>query len=469
MSLWTSDQAVEATGGVTGSDWAATGVSIDTRTLAPGDLFVALKDVRDGHDFVAAAFEAGASAALVSNVPDGVDASWCLVVDDVLRALARLGAAGRARTAAKVIGITGSVGKTTAKEMLRKALEGQGNIHAAVASYINLWGVPLTLARMPTDTDFAIIEMGMNHAGEIAPLTRLARPNVAMITTIAPAHLENLGSMEAIALEKATIFEGLEPEGVAVVPMDVETRDILLEGAKAHAAEVVTFGESEAADLQLSQVIVSDDATIMRLATEEGARLAKLSVAGQHYAMNAVGVLLTIAAAGADMTQAAMALSQWQPVEGRGQRERIPLSATDDIAIELIDDAFNANPVSLAAGLAVLASVVPERGARRVAVLGDMLELGPEAEAMHAEIADLSAIEQVDVVHTSGPLMAHLHAALPGAKRGLQTENAQDMCRQIAAQLRPGDVVLVKGSKGSRVPTVVDALRKLGQSVGAKV
>jgi UDP-N-acetylmuramoyl-tripeptide--D-alanyl-D-alanine ligase len=464
MSLWSAAEAAEATGGTVASAWEAEGVSIDTRTLVPGELFVALAAARDGHDFVAQALEQGAAAALVSHVPDGVDPGKCLVVDEVLPALERLGVAARARTEAKVIAVTGSVGKTTAKDMLRKALEGQGNIHAAVASYNNHWGVPLTLARMPADTDFAIIEIGMNHAGEIAPLAKMARPHVAMITTIAPAHLENLGSMEAIAAEKAAIFEGLEPGGIAVVPLDVAEREILLrEGARC-AAEVVTFGETEGADLQLSDVIIADDTTIMRVATPDGARLAKLSVAGRHYASNAVGVMLAVAAAGADLTQASMVLSHWQPVEGRGQRERIVLSQTDDIAIELIDDAFNANPTSMAAGLEVLAGTEPPRGGRRIAILGDMLELGERAEAMHAEVADLPAMEAIDQVHTSGPLMAHLHAALPGAKRGLHTETAQEMCQNIVQHLRPGDVVLIKGSKGARVSLVVDALRKLGQS-----
>ncbi len=465
MSLWTAAEAADATGGKVASDWVAEGVSIDTRTLQPGDLFVALAAARDGHEFVAQALEKGAAAAMVSHVPEGVDPAKCLVVDEVLPALERLGVAARARTDAKVIGITGSVGKTTAKEMLRKALEGQGNIHAAVASYNNHWGVPLTLARMPRDTDFAVIEMGMNHAGEIAPLTKMARPHVAMITTIAPAHLENLGSTEAIAAEKGAIFEGLEPGGIAVVPLDVAEKDILIEAGKVHAAEVVTFGETEGADLQLSDVIVSEASTVMRVATPDGARLAKLSVAGRHYAQNAVGVMLAVAAAGADLTQASMVLSQWEPVEGRGQRERIALSRTDDIAIELIDDAFNANPTSLAAGLEVLAGITPPRGGRRVAVLGDMLELGAEAEAMHAGVADLPTMDAVDVVHTCGPLMAHLHSALPEAKRGLHMDTAAEMCPRIARELRPGDVVLVKGSKGSKVSLVVDALRKLGQSV----
>ncbi|WP_224815322.1 UDP-N-acetylmuramoyl-tripeptide--D-alanyl-D-alanine ligase [Hasllibacter sp. MH4015] len=467
MNLWTSEDATAATGGVTGT-WLADGVSIDTRTLQPGDLFVALAAERDGHDFVAQAFAKGAAAALVARVPDGVEAEKCLVVKDVLVALEDLGKAARARTDAHVIAITGSVGKTTAKEMLKSALRGQGKIHAAVASYNNHWGVPLTLARMPPDTDYAVIEIAMSNPGEIAPLTRMARPHVALITTIAPAHLEAFGVIEGIAAEKASIFEGLEPGGVAVVPMDVETKDILLEAARKHAQEVVTFGEDGEADLRLADVLLTEDSTVMRIATADGARLAKLSVAGRHYASNAVAILCAVAAAGADPTMASMALSQWQPVEGRGQRERIQLSRTDDIAIEIIDDAFNANPASLSAGLEVLAAIKPVRGGRRIAVLGDMLELGHEAEAMHADVADLETVAAIDLVHTSGTLMEHLHLALPGAKRGLHTETAAQMCKELPRTLRPGDVVLIKGSKGSRISLVVDALRKLGQSVEDK-
>ncbi|OAN71942.1 UDP-N-acetylmuramoyl-tripeptide--D-alanyl-D-alanine ligase [Jannaschia sp. EhC01] len=465
MTLWTAESAAEATGGTARGTWQASGVSIDTRTIEPGDLFVALAAARDGHEFVAQALEAGACAALVSHIPDGVDPDKCLVVDDVLPALERLGQAARARTNARVIAITGSVGKTTAKEMLKQALSGQGKIHAAVASYNNHWGVPLTLARMPADTDYAVIEIGMSNPGEIAPLTRMARPHVALITTIAPAHLEAFGRIEGIAEEKASLFEGLEPDGVAIVPLDVGTAQILIDKAKAHAAEVITFGETEGADLRLTDVMLSDDSTVMRIATDEGGRLAKLSVSGRHYAANAVGVLCAVAASGADTTQAAMALSHWQPVAGRGQRERIQLSQTDDIAIELIDDAFNANPASLASGLEVLAAATPARGARRIAILGDMLELGEDAAQMHADVAALASIEAVDVIHTCGPLMAHLQAALPGAKRGLHEATAQDLCRAVPRTLRPGDVVLVKGSKGSRVSLVVDALRKLGQSL----
>ncbi len=465
MSLWTAAEAATATGGVAAGEWVAEGVSIDTRALAPGDLFVALAAARDGHDFVAQALAAGASAALVSRIPEGVDPAHCLLVDDVLPALVRLGQAARARTGARVVAVTGSVGKTTAKEMLRAVLSAQGRTHAAVASYNNHWGVPLTLARMPADTEFAVIEIGMNAPGEIAPLARQARPHVATITTIAPAHLEAFGVIEGIAAEKASIFEGLEPGGVAVVPLDVGTAAILLEAARRHGGSMVTFGETEGADLRLTNLRLSEDATILRIDAHGAERLLKLPVAGRQYAVNALAVLATVDALGADPAEAAIALAHWQPVEGRGMRERIALSHTDDIAIELIDDAYNANPTSLAAGLEVLARAQPVRGGRRIAVLGDMLELGPDGPAMHAEIADLPSITAVDVVHTAGILMEHLHQALPGARRGIHMETAPALTREIIRTLRPGDVVLVKGSKGSRISLVVDALRKLGHSI----
>ncbi|MFV0301597.1 MAG: UDP-N-acetylmuramoyl-tripeptide--D-alanyl-D-alanine ligase, partial [Paracoccus sp. (in: a-proteobacteria)] len=245
MSLWTASDAAAATGGRAQGDWAALGVSIDTRTLRPGDLFVALKAERDGHDFVAQALEKGAAAALVSRIPEGVAPSApLLIVPDVLAALEALGRAGRARTQAKVIAITGSVGKTSTKDMARVALTGQGRIHAAEASYNNHWGVPLTLARMPVATDFAIIEIGMNHPGEIAPLARMARPHVAMITTIAAAHLEAFGAIEGIACEKGAIFEGLLPMGTAIIPEDLTTTPILRDAADAAGALVVGFGRS---------------------------------------------------------------------------------------------------------------------------------------------------------------------------------------------------------------------------------
>lgn len=453
MTLWTSDAAARATGGRATRDFAITGVSIDTRTLRPGDLFVALKDVRDGHDFVAQALDKGAAAALVSRIPEGVapDAPL-LVVPDVLAALESLGRAGRARMQGKVIAITGSVGKTSTKEMARIALTGQGVIHAAEASYNNHWGVPLTLARMPENTDFAIIEIGMNHPGEIEPLARLARPHVAMITTVAAAHLEAFGAIEGIAREKGAIFAGLTQPGTAIVPEDLPVTQLLRDCADEAGAIVIGFGQHGMAKPLKAETV--DGTTRVRARILGETVDFTLASAGTHFAMNAVGVLAALSAAGADPAAAAKHLADWNPPLGRG--------AVEDLGgLRLIDDAYNSNPTSLSAGLATLARLT---GGRRVAILGDMLELGPDELAMHAGMAQDPSIPAVDLVHTAGPRMRALHEALPENRRGVHAETAAELALRIGDLVATGDIVLVKGSKSSRVSTVVDALRRTRQS-----
>jgi UDP-N-acetylmuramoyl-tripeptide--D-alanyl-D-alanine ligase len=452
MTLWTAEEAAAATGGLAQGVWAASGVSIDTRTIQPGDLFVALTDARDGHDFVAQALDKGASAALVSRIPDGVASNApLLIVPDVLAALEGLGRAGRKRMTGKVVAITGSVGKTSTKDMARVALTGQGRIHAAEASYNNHWGVPLTLARMPRHTDFAIIEIGMNHPGEIAPLSRLARPHVAMITTVAAAHLEAFGAIEGIAREKGAIFEGLEPIGHAIIPEDLPVTQILRDCADAAGALVMGFGRDGQAKLMQAK---TDDGTLKCRARISGETLDfTLQTTGSHFALNAVGVLAALAAAGADVKEAAMRLGDWLPPKGRG--------AVEDLAgLRLIDDAYNANPTSLSAGLATLAAL---GGGRRVAILGDMLELGADEIPMHRDMAHDPSMVQVDLVHSAGPRMRHLHDALPPAKRGVWAETAEELAARVVDLVTPGDVVLVKGSKSSKISTVVDALRRAAQ------
>ena len=451
--LWTAAEAAAATQGRVTADWTATGVSIDTRALQPGDLFVALKDVRDGHDFVAQALEKGAAAALVSRIPEGVPADApLLIVPDVLRGVEDLGCAGRARMRGKVIAITGSVGKTSTKEMARIALAGQGRIHAAEASYNNHWGVPLTLARMPADTDFAIIEIGMNHPGEIAPLARMARPHVALITTVAAAHLEAFGAIDGIAREKGAIFQGLEPVGTAIIPEELPVTQILRDCADAAGAIVLGFGRHGMA--QLVQAKPEDGSLKCRARITGETVDFTLQTTGAHFALNAVGVLAALSAAGADLRQAARHLADWQPPKGRGAVEQLS-------DLRLIDDAFNANPASLAAGLATLAGL---QGGRRVAILGDMLELGADEIALHRAVADDPAMAQVDLVHSAGSLMRHLHDALPAARRGEWAETAAELAARAADLVAPGDIVLVKGSKSSKISAVVDALRKSVQT-----
>lgn len=467
-ALWTSDEAAAATGGTATRDFSITGISIDTRTLVPGDLFVALKDQRDGHDFVAQALEKGAAAALVSRRPEGVapDAPL-LIVGDVLRGLEDLGRAGRARSHAKVAAITGSVGKTSTKEMLRVMLGAQGKVHVAEASYNNHWGVPLTLARMPRETDLAVLEIGMNHPGEIAPLARLARPHVVMITTVAPAHLAAFGGIEGIAAEKGAICEGLEPGGTAVLPGDLEVTPILLEAARAASARIVTFGEGEAT-WALTSAIVTPDVTVGTAATPPGPLDFKVASPGRHFAVNALGALAVAAAMGADPAVAATDLGAWAPPAGRGMREKIALDPLDEaLSFDLIDDAFNANPASVAAGLGLLLAATPRNGigriekGRRIAVLGDMLELGPDELALHAEIAGLPGMAQVDLVHCVGPRMRALYEALPVRQRGEWVATAPELAARAAQLVDAGDVLLVKGSKGIRVSLVVAALRAL--------
>ncbi|MGX9357361.1 UDP-N-acetylmuramoyl-tripeptide--D-alanyl-D-alanine ligase [Roseobacteraceae bacterium S113] len=467
--LWTAAAAAAASGGRATSDWSATGVSIDTRTLQPGELFVALKAARDGHDFVAQALEAGAGAALVSRIPEGVapDAPL-LIVEDVLAGLEALGRAARARTQARVVAITGSVGKTSTKEMLRDMLSAQGTTHAAEASYNNHWGVPLTLARMPEATQFAVIEIGMNHPGEIAPLAAMARPHVAMITTVAAAHLEAFESLEGIAREKASILDGLEPGGVAVLNADIDQAPILGAWAAQHAAQTHWFG-ALAEGYTLGEVIVQNDTTVASATTPAGPLHFKIQSAGRHFAMNGLGALACVAAPGADLARAATALGQWSPYKGRGAREIISLDPADTRAtLTLLDDSYNANPTSMAAALDVLAAaeVTHDIGrvskGRRIAVLGDMKELGQTEVALHAGLAGHPAMEAIETIHCVGPLMAHLHEALPADKRGLAFETAQEMAAALPRTLDAGDVVLVKGSLSTGLAAAVDVIRKMG-------
>jgi len=468
--LWTSQDAAAATGGRNTTDWAANGVSIDTRTLKPGDLFVALKDVRDGHEFVAQALAKGAAGALVSRVPEGVTGEApLLIVPDVLKALEDLGRAARARTTARVVGVTGSVGKTSTKEMLRVVLGGQGRVHAAEASYNNHWGVPLTLARMPQATDFAVIEIGMNHPGEIAPLARLARLDVAMITIVAPAHLEAFENLEGIAHEKAAILDGLVPGGVAVLPGDLPVSGILLDKARATGAKILTFGAGEGMDFTLIAADLGPAATVVRAKRHGQPMLYKVRSPGRHFASNGLGALAVADALGLDPVIAVHDLGLWAPPVGRGTRERIVMDVVEETTFDLIDDAFNANPASLAASLDVLIAATPEDGVgrvgkgRRIAILGDMLELGPQEGDLHRAVARHPGLAAIDTIHCVGPRMKLLHAALPRAQRGEWVEAAPELASRARTLIDAGDIVLVKGSKGIKVSLVVDALRKLGQ------
>jgi UDP-N-acetylmuramoyl-tripeptide--D-alanyl-D-alanine ligase len=469
--LWTSAEAEAATGGKSTVDWVASGVSIDTRTLQKGDLFVALSAARDGHEFVALALEKGAAAALVSHIPDGMNEDApLLVVPDALNGLEDLGRAARARTDARIVAVTGSVGKTSTKEMLRAMLGDQGRTHASVASYNNHWGVPLTLARMPAGTEYGVIEIGMNHPGEIAPLSKMARPHVTLITTVAAAHLEAFDNIEGIALEKASVMEGLEYGGVSVMNNDIDTAAILQ--AKAHDLKRrdVGFGE-HGFDYVLKDVQTVGDTTIVQATANEQPLLFKIATAGRHFAMNGLGALAACEALGADLALAAGSLGRWSPFEGRGAREVIVLDPVEThLTLELIDDSYNANPTSMAASLEVLAAAAVTNNTgrlakgRRIAYLGDMKELGPKAEALHVEMAIHNAAAELDTIHCIGPLMKAMYDALPDAQKGRWTETSAEMVQGIRRDLDAGDVVLAKGSLSMKLGLVVDAIRKMGHS-----
>jgi UDP-N-acetylmuramoyl-tripeptide--D-alanyl-D-alanine ligase len=458
--LWTIDAMANAMGATRAGRLPAAvgGLSIDTRTLKPGEAFFAIKgDARDGHDFVPAALKAGAGIAVVAaDRAEGFGDAPLLIVADVLDGLRDLARAARARSHAKMIAVTGSVGKTSTKEALRTALSRDGETHASVASYNNHWGVPLSLARCPQSARYAVFEVGMNHAGEIEPLTRLLRPHVAIITTIEPVHLEYLGSIEAIAYAKAEIFLGLEPGGAAVLNRDNPQFDLLARAAiEAKVGRVVTFGEHAGADARLISCALQPDSSTVHARILGADVTYKLGAPGRHLVLNSLAVLAAAAVAGADLALAALALAGMQPAAGRGTR--ITLEWPGGQAL-LIDESYNANPASMRAALALLGQAdVGPRG-RRIAVLGDMLELGPQGAALHAALAENVIEDDIDLVYCCGPLMRALWEALPSGRRGGYAEVSAALEPQVLAALQPGDTLMVKGSNGSRMGPIVKAL-----------
>ncbi len=458
--LWTAQEAARATGGrlVNGDAWTARGVSIDTRTLEPGDLFVALKDVRDGHDFLAQAFVSGASAALISDESKADGFGPTLVVPDVLEALRKLGEAARERSGAKRVAVTGSVGKTSTKEALAVCLSASGQTHRSVKSYNNHWGVPLTLARMAPESRFAVFEIGMNHRGEILPLTKLVRPHAALVTTIAPAHVENLGSLEAVADEKGDIYAGLEPAGAALVPNEAPHASRLIDAAERNGATVIRFGREAECEARLVRFDMHETGSTAEAEILGRTIRYRIGVEGAHWALNSVAALATADMVGADLDAAAHALEHLRAFDGRGVAARVEAPFG---AFMLVDDAYNANPASMAAAFATLGARRPGQGGRRIAALGDMLELGPDERAYHAGLAAPLQQAGVELVFAAGPRMAALMEALPPSMCGGYAETADALIPVIAGSLRAGDIVLVKGSNGSKMSRVVSALSRL--------
>ena len=458
--LWTSADIEAATGGRASAPFEVSGVTFDSREAGAGDLFVAMPGtVSDGHDFVDQAFGQGAVAALVSRSVSGQH----VLVPDVAEALTALAVTARRRTGATVIGVTGSVGKTSTKEALAAALERsrKGPVHRSVKSYNNHTGVPLSLARMPQDTRFAVLEMGMNHAGEIAGLTRLVRPNVALVTAIASAHIEQLGSMEAIADAKGEIFQGLEEEGIAVIPEDSPYRDRLVRSARDHADRTITFGRSADADVATMAAARSDDGGSLVTARLVDSELTfTLSQRGEHWISNALAVLAVVEAVGGDLAAAGLALADLGGLKGRGERHQVKVDGGVDGQgwALLIDESYNANPASMAATLASLGS--EQLTGRRIAVLGPMRELGPQAEAMHIALAGPVRDAKVERLVLVGEEMRGLAAALadgPGGEiESVIVDNVEQATRLVQTILGPGDVVLVKASNTVGLAALVD-------------
>jgi UDP-N-acetylmuramoyl-tripeptide--D-alanyl-D-alanine ligase len=447
--LWTSGEIAGATGGeALGAPFAASGVSIDTRTLKPGDLFVALTGERDGHDFLDTAREAGASAALVSRITGALPA---VKVADTLHGLELLAAAARDRSPARRCAVTGSVGKTSVTQAIAAALRLAGRAHAPVKSFNNHIGVPLTLAALPRDVEFAVFELGMNHAGEIGPLSRLVRPQVAVITTVGPVHTENFADGEAgVARAKAEIFEGLEPGGVAILNADDRWFELLSDAARAAGAKVLSFGRGEGCDARLLAFEPAGGARIRTRIHGEEISFA-IAQTGAHWGPNSLAVLLAVEALGAPREAALQALADFAPLAGRGLSRRLAMRGGE---ITLIDESYNANPVSMRAAISTLA----QAPGRRIAVLTDMLELGPDAARHHAELAGPLDAADVAATYLAGPSMRHLHDALPRGRRGVWAHTAAELAPAVLAALEPGDTVMVKGSNGSQASFIVQAL-----------
>jgi UDP-N-acetylmuramoyl-tripeptide--D-alanyl-D-alanine ligase len=437
------------------------GLSIDTRSIRPGEAFFAIQgENRDGHDFVEAALKAGAGLAVVaagkqSAMPKGAP---LLVVPDVLEALNELARASRARSTAKIVAVTGSVGKTGTKEALRLVLAKQGETHASAASYNNHWGVPLSLALMPQSTKYGVFEIGMNHAGEITPLTQLVRPHAAIVTTIAPVHLEFFGTLDAIADAKAEIFSGLLAGGAAIINADTAQFERLKRAAQAAGVKrIVSFGERDDTDARLIKFSLQAETSTVQADILGHDVTYKLGAPGRHMVDNSLGVLAAASLLGADLALAALALADLKAPVGRGERMALDVPGG---SLLLIDESYNANPTSMRAALALLGQVPMEGLGRRIAVLGDMLELGPEGATLHAELAEAVLVNAIDLVYCAGPLMQSLWDALPSERRGGYAEDAAALEPQVLAAVGAGDAVMIKGSLGSRMGPVVTALKR---------
>ncbi|MEZ5835914.1 MAG: UDP-N-acetylmuramoyl-tripeptide--D-alanyl-D-alanine ligase [Geminicoccaceae bacterium] len=458
--LWTAVDAASATTGRSRRYWEAERVGIDSRTVGPGDLFVALQAARDGHAFVGNALDRGATAAVVTARPDDVpEDAPLLLVEDSMRALEGLAAFARRRSAAKIIGVTGSVGKTGFKTALARICGRFAPTHASERSYNNHWGVPLSLANLPPAARYGIFEMGMNHPGEIRALTAQVRPDIAVVTAIAPAHMEFFTSLDAIAEAKAEIFYGLEPDGVAVINNDAPSSDLLLDHARAARAAIITYGGADGARVRLVDSELRADRSLVHARLDSRKIDFEVGIPGYHWVINSLGLVAVAHALELPLDGVFEQLAVLEAVAGRGLREHVQLAGGGEIL--LLDESYNANPVSTRAAIEVLGN----QSGRKVAILGDMLELGAHSARMHAELGDALDDADVDLLLLAGPMMAHLGEAVGTKREWHHATGSRELAAGLGAWLRAGDVVLVKGSLGSGMQCVVDAIHGMGAGV----
>lgn len=456
MTLLNSEDVQTATGGSSSNSWEASGVSIDSRTVQKGDLFIAIVgENTDGHKYVKSAFENGAVAAIVNYVPDDVSKSDnVVVVNDTFEALWDLARFSRKRISGKVIMVTGSVGKTTTKEMLASALDHQGKVHATIGNLNNHYGLPLTMCRMPKDTDYAVLEVGMSSAGEISPLSVLAQPDSVIITNVEPVHLEFFDSVQGIADAKAEVFDGLKEGGVAVLNRDNEHFLYLKKIAVNKGIKnLVSFGKGEGAEFRLVEYSETFENSSIDASYNFNQVKYDLGVFGIHNALNSISVLALVDSVGGDVGKAASSFIEFEPRPGRGKRTCV---GGEFGSVTVIDDTYNASPAAVRASLKVLGDIKRKYNNRIVAVLGDMFELGQNAEQMHAGLVDNIIDNNVDMVFTAGKLTQSLYNKLPEKIKGANKETSSDVAQDVLDSLKDGDVVLVKGSRGMKMENVVN-------------
>mgnify|MGYP001177437902 CR=1 FL=1 len=470
--IWTSREANSASGGESTSEWHATGVSIDTRTLEPGDIFFALDGTRDGHDFVDEAFSKGAAVAVISRRSRVKNEKKpLLVVHNVFDALNDLAKKARTRTRAKIIGVTGSAGKTSTKNILAFCLQKFGKVHKAEKSYNNHLGVPLTLARLPKDTNFAVIEIGMSSKGEILPLTNLARPHISIITTIGEAHLQNFANLNEIAKEKSDICVGLLPNSACIISRDIINYKFLVDVVKNSGTRPISFGFDKRSDYRIIEINGSPKLTCARVGLPSKEELyLKVGAIGDHHALNALGAIAVMETLGLDPVQAVMGLERWTPGTGRGDFFKVNCNSERlNGEFFIIDDSYNANPKSMLAALQVLELACPadneeleEKRVRRIAVLGDMLELGENELELHISLIKSPHFNNIDLIHCIGMRMHSLYEQVPLEKKGKWFENVEKSFDFMKSSVRVGDIIMLKGSKAMRLEKLRDELSSLG-------